>query len=340
MIGVISSCRHARRHEHATHLGWRCGCRCDDCVKAARRWNKHRSVLGGFVDAEFSRRWLRELVDSGVSLETLSHASGLSVRTLKRIYDGDVKRVQLATQAAVLGLGGEQLSDEETQVDAAEFRNKLEKFIGSGAQVTRVANLVEMDARGLKAVLNGKTTTISKHQHALAQDLSWTDLKPGCGATRRLQALAVSGWTLGHVAELSGLDVVRLSRIQNGAVANVSAAEFDAIWSLTKQLASVYPQGEVHDEIRKQAHECGWRSLAAFNNPDDPTCVPSAKYSKATLNEVIEDLTELAELGYGLTEAKRRGMTTSESALERRLQRAGANELLAKLKYEENRLSA
>nr|WP_076388912.1 hypothetical protein [Vaginimicrobium propionicum] len=166
-------------------------------------------------------------------------------------------------------------------------------------------------------MLTGKLNHVTARQHHLATTLEWADFKPAVGATRRLQALALAGWSIAQLTTETHLDPVRLAGVQQGQVKNVNTTEYDMIAACTKRLAGIWSTGKTSENTRQTAVKAGWRSLAAYSDPDDPTCQPSAKYTKASWNETLQGLTELATLGYGLTEATRRGLGTSPAALEK-----------------------
>ncbi len=336
-MGVIDFCSHNRRHTHGTHLGYRCGCRCGECVKAARRWDKHRSVLGGLLNADATRNHLAHLIACGVSLQAISDASGVSIRTLKRIHAGQVSRVQAATQAAIMACPTPNRYVSYL-VDASECRAKIKQFVDAGCPIVRLALVLDVATRVISTLLAGKTKMVDCQLAERVSELSWFDLKPPTGARRRLQALAVAGWPLSTIAEETGIELTRLARIQNGVVTNTTPDEFDAIHACAKRLARINPKPTC-ERSREQAGQAGWRSLAAFSNPDDPESTPSDRYSKPNLEETIEDLNELVNLGFGIAEATRRGLAVSETALERRLQRAGVTALLNRLRAKENRLA-
>ncbi len=156
-------------------------------VDRVRRWNKHRSVLGGLVDAELSRRWLKRLQRAGVSLEASAHASGLNLRCLRRVEDGSAKRIQAATQAAIMALTPEQIN-EERRVTAAEATGKaIAEFANAGVSLTCLAEVLETDTRWLNNLLEGKQHQVSVQQNKTGQKLTWLDLKLPVGAPRRQQ---------------------------------------------------------------------------------------------------------------------------------------------------------
>lgn len=87
------------------------------------------------------------------------------------------------------------------------------------------------------------------------------------GTTRRLQALAVMGWSLGQVSERTGLDPDYLDKIRKGSEVT--------LWDQEK-IAALYRGAVIdplswcpaRDEVQAQAISNGWQGPAAWDDID------------------------------------------------------------------------
>jgi len=100
---------------------------------------------------------------------------------------------------------------------------------------------------------------------------------PSCdatGARRRLQALAVDGWTAPTLAAQLGLHDVTVSQIRRGAVPTVFGATANKIAALYAQLAG---QSGPSDRTRGYAARHHWHPYTAWDDTtiDDPTADPA-----------------------------------------------------------------
>lgn len=96
------------------------------------------------------------------------------------------------------------------------------------------------------------------------------------GTVRRLQALAVLGWSAPMISPALGMSVDQVIRIRRGYRDEVYSSTADKVAELYRKLwltPPPIPTGRV-ERIRRDAVERGWKSGACWDDIDDPECKP------------------------------------------------------------------
>lgn len=109
---------------------------------------------------------------------------------------------------------------------------------------------------------------------------------PSIGTTRRLQGLAVNGWTLEHIFELTGVPETSLSPVQRGARKRVSASIYHPVRDLFERIGDdVGPSTKGATRAQRR----GWWPPAAWDNPDtDPDLEPElGVFSTRIVDDVV-----------------------------------------------------
>ena len=77
----VEGCTHRVQHVHGHHRGYACGCRCDDCRRANRRWCKARRYADCrvMIPAEQVHAHVRNLQAAGMTLNEIEVACGHSI---------------------------------------------------------------------------------------------------------------------------------------------------------------------------------------------------------------------------------------------------------------------
>ncbi|WP_171108650.1 MULTISPECIES: hypothetical protein [unclassified Streptomyces] len=163
--------------------------------------------------------------------------------------------------------------------DATPTITRIQQLRATGwslAQISRTSGVHEVTIR---VIASGKNPTVSnKNAHAvLAVPVGPppTDgpIVNATGSVRRLQALAVMGYSTTRLAELLGINRFVVGRIMRGQHAAVHATTASTIAEGYRRLARV-PGGSVR--ARGDARRRGWHGPAAWDGEaiDDPRARP------------------------------------------------------------------
>lgn len=97
----------------------------------------------------------------------------------------------------------------------------------------------------------------------------------GIGSSRRLQGLAVVGWSATEIANRLGAHGPNIGRIRRGDAATVQRGSALAIERLTKELVDQKPPKTRHTvSVQNYARRFGWVSVLAWDDIDDPLKKP------------------------------------------------------------------
>lgn len=177
-----------------------------------------------------------------------------------------------------------------------------------------VADLAGVPRRAIWAILYGQKgkpqptrvrTTTAQKLYAVTADL---DRLPGhvritaVGSSRRLQALAVRGWSSRQVSERMGVPRWQVERLLTDAVI-VAVEQARAVRAVTARLFDQDPPQTTRAErhsvslVRNRAKRNGWVPLAAWDDIDDPDAVPDLGLHTPRSYAVAENAEELERQG-------------------------------------------
>lgn len=158
------------------------------------------------------------------------------------------------------------------------------------------------------------------------------------GARRRLQALAVIGWSPNQIAETSGLHPRTVSNIQAGRAERIAPRTFVAACAAFEALCMTLPplsQGRSRSIVMAHASRHGWVGPLSYDNIDDPAEVPSQPEApvrgRHQRSVYAEDVEWLADSGETL-EAIAIRLGIKVDSVERALYREGREDLVHRLK--------
>lgn len=128
-------------------------------------------------------------------------------------------------------------------------------------------------------------------------------LRSPVGTCRRLQALAVAGWPASVLAERLGVTKQRVSRLMRQNEQHVSLATELKVRRLFGDLLAVSPESVGVNPVsakraRLAASRHNWHPAGVWDDIDNPDETP--KYGDRTTRReaIVEDVAELARLGY------------------------------------------
>ncbi len=194
-------------------------------------------------------------------------------------------------------------------VDAGPARAHVQKLREAGLSLKHLAALANVGRGTLDALIYGDPSrqlppTARVHakteERLLAVHFDITALPdtariPATGSRRRLQALAVLGWSIPRLASHTSLSQRTLRTALTGK--SLSAATALQIAALYEQLRGRRPpardddEGEAAIAEARRAREAGWRPPLAWDDidtdPDDPATEPGPARTGATVLDEI-----------------------------------------------------
>lgn len=181
-------------------------------------------------------------------------------------------------------------------VDATPAREHVKALTAAGMGWKRIARVAGVPSSCVSALLYGRADRLNHAPREKARrttveailavpmpsldDLGAAAIVDGTGTRRRVQALAVMGWSVEKIAERSGINRQAIDRVLRGADVQAVTARairdaYDDLWSTPA------PEGNKHDKIaasrtRRRAQAEGWVGPLAWDDDalDDPDAAP------------------------------------------------------------------
>jgi lambda repressor-like predicted transcriptional regulator len=200
------------------------------------------------------------------------------------------------------------------RIDPTPTRTHAQLLIARGWTQAQISVASGLHSAQVSEVLAGKYATISHRTAAaiLAVALDSTP-PPSCGLVdatgtrRRLQALMVLGHTLPDVARRAGVGVSSLQQTTRGQWVQIRAASAAKVTLVYRELSLVSAPPSLHAEkARNDAMARGWYGPMAWEDIDDPACVPDRDAPTAPRHVNADDVAALADQGLDDAEIGRR----------------------------------
>ena len=211
--------------------------------------------------------------------------------------------------------------------------------IGAAAGVSAgtIQNIIAGNVTRVKAGTAHALTTLT-HQACLLAAPPDRHV-PAIGTTRRLQALAWTGWDTGRIARATGLATSQTSRHSRGyhrtidaRAARAVADLYDTGWTGPPAPTTRHEKAAV-TTARRTARARGWHGPLAWDDIDDPAATPDFGVMAGRPNKKVwlEDVEWLLDSGVTNPEylASRLGVTANTLLVAAR--RAGRGDLLVRL---------
>ncbi|MFF0942709.1 hypothetical protein ACFYE2_00565 [Kocuria sp. CPCC 205300] len=234
------------------------------------------------------------------------------------------------------------------RVPADPARELIAAYLAQGHTMAQIADVTTLHERNLWDIHAGKRPTVVSDSIDLLRGArkhlpAPTGRIDATGTRRRLQALAVIGWTTARVAEVAGIDRNVAQYLRSGKHAGCTvetsrrvAAAYDDLWDRTPPAGT---PSEKRDAtwVTRTAEKHGWLPPAAWDDDriDDPAYTPNVTRLKRDLQTVsvekLDDLEHLIGLGVAVEEAALRVGYTSLKTAAGSAQHAGRTRLYQQL---------
>lgn len=233
--------------------------------------------------------------------------------------------------------------------DATPAREHVRALQAQGLGWQRIAELAGVAAPTVSSMLYGRAgrPPTGKIRTATAEallafrpaldDLPATSPTDATGTRRRLQALAVGGWSAARLAARVGIEPTHLRRIIRGGPENrnVAVSTARAVRDLYDELWDRPPPQVTHREkiaasrTRNHARQQGWAPPMAWDGIDDPDARPADGWERRERvrgwGVLAEEVRELMEFGLEPRHMAER-LGVSQSTLSTTLARARKRE--------------
>lgn len=157
--------------EHGTRSRYNSGCRCDECRRANREYERRRTMTkvavecgmpSPMVDAEPVRRRILDLLAAGYSRREICRISGLARSTLHSITTAHhrtgkpVKMVRRETKDAVFAIRGRRSLSGHQIVSARWMADQVERCLSLGVSVAGISRVTGIDRQVFDGLVHGR----------------------------------------------------------------------------------------------------------------------------------------------------------------------------------------
>ncbi|WP_052692352.1 hypothetical protein [Gordonia sihwensis] len=194
----------------------------------------------------------------------------------------------------------------DQNVDAADVIDMIGLLRQAGMPLRLIAATAELSPRTVSGLLDGTITTVSAATAdriaALPIPACWpleapdSVLVDSVGTVRRLQALAVLGWSYGALAERLGTTRTALGPVVAGHTKHVKAQRARAVRDLYNELSMTFGGSARTVTV---ARKNGWVAPLAWDDDtiDDPAALPDTSTATVTTEDRIAEYEWLCASG-------------------------------------------
>lgn len=162
--------------EHGTRSRYVSGCRCDECRRANREYERRRTMMkvavecgapSPMVDAEPVRRRIDDLLAGGYSRREICRITGLSRSALHSITTAHhrsgkpVKMVRRETKDAIFAIRGRRSLSGHQVVSARWMAGQVERYLSLGMSVAGLSRVTGIDRQVLDALVHGRRRSVN-----------------------------------------------------------------------------------------------------------------------------------------------------------------------------------
>lgn len=193
----------------------------------------------------------------------------------------------------------------QRRVDATQTRHHLERLTALGWTYQQIAAATGLDSTTMSVIRSGRYQRVARNTAVTILAIR-LDQKPpiprglteATGTRRRLQALMVLGYPLPDVARLTGVSYNSLHQTAAGMWASVRTPTADKVKAVYRRLSlTPAPPTQYAEYARNEAMANGWYGPMAWNDIDDPSCLPDPTEPSAPRHVHPDDVAELAKRG-------------------------------------------
>lgn len=202
-------------------------------------------------------------------------------------------------------LGYDRVNGITRRIDNTQTRVHAERLVARGWTQAQIAAAAGISSGTVCDQLSGRYNTVNRNVATAILNIA-LDQKPpiprrlvdATGTRRRLQALMALGHTLPEIAKELGVGVSSLQQTVDGRWAMIRSGTAAKVAQVYRRLSLVTaPPSRFAEQARNQAMARGWHGPMAWDDIDDPACVPDPTEPSAPRHVHPDDVAELAGLG-------------------------------------------
>ena len=214
-------------------------------------------------------------------------------------------------------------------VAAEPVRAHMRRLVAAGMTVSRIALAAGMRATDGRRIATSTSDVIRRTTAEAILAVTPAPLTvSSVGARRRIQALALLGWSMPAICDAGGIapGTLRGAQVEDRIALRTNDAirhAHDLLWNATP------PDTWQTRRRSAQAGRAGYAPTLAWDDIDDPAAEPQGIRRTASrpwavhLDDLVEDLLDMADSGRSWHEAATRVGYRDPSSLDERLRRAG-----------------
>jgi hypothetical protein len=157
--------------------------------------------------------------------------------------------------------------------------DKVHKYVGAGWTPAQIAKYAGLNHSTVKRIAAGENRRLAAH--TIIQLVELPDPSASIiGVRRRLQGLAVLGWSAREISEMVGCSTSTIFALRNGKQTTFRQVDLQAIVDVCEKLCmEPAPDDRFHNRARMDARRRGWLPILAW---DDDIDLPDAQPAGAT----------------------------------------------------------
>lgn len=196
------------------------------------------------------------------------------------------------------------------RVDSTQVRVHLERLTAHDWTQNQIAAAAGIDQSTVSLIMSRPGTRVRRSTAAAILDIRLDQTAPvprglvdATGSRRRLQALMVLGHTISDIARRIAVPESSLQQTVEGRWERIRSVTATKVTRVYRQLSVMRaPQSRFAEQARNEAMARGWYGPMAWDDIDDPACVPDPTEPAAPASVHPADVSELA--GRGLNDAE------------------------------------
>ncbi|KAF2774671.1 helix-turn-helix domain-containing protein [Streptomyces sp. OM5714] len=203
-----------------------------------------------------------------------------------------------------LRLGYDHTNGIRRRIDATQTRVHIERLTARGWTQAQIAAAAGINQATI-SVLMRSGSQVRRSTAAAILEVRLDQAAPiprgfvdATGSRRRLQALMALGHTLPDIARYVGVGESSLQQTVDGRWSRIKSITATKVARVYRQLSIARPpESRFAEQARNDAMANGWYGPMAWDDIDDPACVPDPNEPVAPMSVHPSDVAELAAQG-------------------------------------------
>lgn len=191
------------------------------------------------------------------------------------------------------------------RIDSTQVRVHIERLTARGWTQEQVAAAAGVNQATVSVIMSRPGSQVRRSTAAAIFAVRLDQVAPvprglvdATGTRRRLQALMVLGYTIPDVARRVGVGESSLQQTVEGRWTRIKSVTATKVARVYRQLSvTTAPPSRFAEQARNEAMARGWHGPMAWDDIDDPACIPEPDEPLSPGSVSWEDIAELAAQG-------------------------------------------